>query len=84
MRTSSGTLLALQEAGMFRGSTLVAMLFVAGASIVDVRQAPPGPVENTAPFFAGITDVGSLTRHVDARLAEARALIEHPLFQLVP
>jgi thimet oligopeptidase len=64
---------------MFRGSTLVAMLFVAGGSIVDVRQAPPAPVENNAPFFAGITDVASLTRHVDARLAEARALIDQLL-----
>jgi thimet oligopeptidase len=64
---------------MFRVSSLVATLFVAGAAIVEVRQAPPAPVEDSSPFFAGITDVASLTRHVDARLAEARALMDRLL-----
>ena len=38
------------------------------------RPAPPTLVEDGSPFYAGITDVASLTRSVDARLAEARAL----------
>jgi thimet oligopeptidase len=49
-------------------------LVLVGTSLVAVRQVPTAPVENSSPFYAGITDVASLTRHVDTGLAEARTL----------
>ena len=59
---------------MIRLLGLTVTLVLAGSSLVAFRQVPTTPAENNSPFYAGITDAASLTRHVDTRLAEAREL----------